>query len=287
MPDSAPAVLAIDGPPGSGKTSLLTRLALAHGDGCVFFTEPNARLASGTDAPAGTSTAEHTLWFLRHEQDKARHIAALADDPRTRVILLDRNYLGVLAFAYATDADNALPYHRVLRFHQRHIAPLLPDGLVTVILQVSTGVSLQRRGGAAERPVWQQWFSPGLLDRLRGFYADIAPGLCPTPPVVIDTDGLTPDDVASQVARLLPAPQPAGPVPSPEQDGHPGMHPSFASLYEQAGGLEALGHPVTGLYPYRGGQMQLCQLGAMARDPSGGTRLWDPAASLPETAARS
>lgn len=285
MPDSAPLTLAIDGPPGSGKTSLLARLAPAHGDDCVFFTEPNARLAAGPDAPAGRSTAEHTLWFLRHERDKAGRIAALADDPRTRVILLDRNHLGVLAFAYATDAGDALPYHQALRFHQRHVAPLLPPDLTTVILLVSTEVSLGRRGGTAERPLWRQWFSPGLLDRLREFYTYVAPGLCPTPPTVIDTDQLTPAEVAGQVARMLPAP--AAPLLPPGPGGHPAVAPDFAGLYAQAGGLEALGHPVTGPYPYRGGRVQLCQLGAMTQGPSSGLRLWDPAAGLPETAARS
>jgi len=44
MPDNAPVILAVDGPPGAGKTSLLARIAPAYGDACTFFTECSAAL---------------------------------------------------------------------------------------------------------------------------------------------------------------------------------------------------------------------------------------------------
>jgi hypothetical protein len=72
-----------------------------------------------------------------------------------------------------------------------------------VILLVSPGQSLDRRGNVAERPRWQQWFDEGLLERLHTFYTDVAPALCPSPPLVIDTDGVSPDAVLAQVAALL------------------------------------------------------------------------------------
>jgi hypothetical protein len=155
---------------------------------------------------------------------------------------------------------------------------------VTVIRLVSPGASLERRGGTAERPRWQQWFSPDLLSRLRDFYTNVAPGLCPNPPLVIDTDGLSTADVARQVRHLLPAP-PANAVLASVQPVT--VAPVFAALYAEAGGMEALGHPLTAPFPYRGGHVQLFQLGALHHDGADRARIWDPAtATLPETAAR-
>jgi thymidylate kinase len=282
MPDNPPVIIAVDGPPGAGKTSLLARLAPAYGDACTLFTEPNARLASTANGPAGDSTAGLSRWFLAREQARAAQIAALSRDPLTQLVLCDRNHLGVLAYCYAVQASDALPYDQALACYQQAIAPHLPPSLQTVILLVSPGTSLKRRGGAAERPRWQQWFSPALLGRLRDFYTDIAPGLCPNPPLVIDTDNLTPADVTRQVAPLLPSP-PADPGTSSAQPLT--TAPVFAGLYAQAGGLEALGHPLTAPFPYRGGQVQLFQLGALHHDSTGRTRIWDPLAVQPETTA--
>jgi thymidylate kinase len=289
MPDNAPVILAVDGPPGAGKTSLLARIAPAYGDACTFFTEPNARLAGPLPAPEGGSTADLSRWFLRHEQTRARQVAALSADPLTRLILCDRNHLGVLAFCHATTASDALPYDQALAIYQRDIAPNLPTELKTVILLVSPDVSLERRGGAAERPRWQQWFSRDLLGRLRDFYAGTAPGLCPSPPLVIDTDQLTPAGVAQQVQQLLPGPAAGSPPPgqSPPSAQRPAVDPVFGDLYAEAGGLEALGHPLTAPFPYRGGHVQIFQLGALYQDSNGQARLWDPlTAALPGTAAR-
>jgi len=162
MPDNAPVILAVDGPPGAGKTSLLARIAPAYGDACTFFTEPNARLAGPQPAPENGSSAGLSRWFLRHEQTRAGQVAALSRDPLTRLILCDRNHLGVLAFCHAATAGDALPYDQALACYQQDIAPNLPAELKTVILLVSPDVSLERRGGAAERPRWQPWFSRDL-----------------------------------------------------------------------------------------------------------------------------
>jgi thymidylate kinase len=289
MPDNASVILAVDGPPGAGKTSLLARIAPAYGDDCTFFTEPNARLAGPQPAPENGSAAGLSRWFLRHEQTRASQVAALSRDPLTRLILCDRNHLGVLAFCHAATAGDALPYDQALACYQQDIAPNLPAELKTVILLVSPDVSLERRGGAAERPRWQPWFSRDLLARLRDFYAGTAPGLCPSPPLVIDTDQLTPAGVAQQVQQLLPGPAAGSPPPGQPSPGaqRPAVDPVFGDLYAEAGGLEALGHPLTTPYPYRGGQVQMFQLGALYQDRSGQARLWDPlTAALPGTAAR-
>jgi thymidylate kinase len=288
VPDNAPVILAVDGPPGAGKTSLLARIAPAYGDACTFLTEPNTRLAE-PPAPESGPAAELSRWFLRHEQTRAAQIAALSKDPLTRLILCDRNHLGVLAFCHATTASDALPYDQALACYEQDIAPNLPAELKTVILLVSPDVSLERRGGTAERPLWQQWFSRDLLSRLHDFYAGPAPSLCPSPPLVIDTDGLSAADVAQQVQQLLPGPA-AGSLPPaqpPEGAQRPAVAPVFAALYAEAGGLEALGHPLTAPYPYRAGRLQLFQLGALHQDSSGQARLWNPVtAALPGTEAR-
>jgi hypothetical protein len=148
-----------------------------------------------------------------------------------------------------------------------------------VILLVSPDQSLSRRGKVAERPRWAQWFDEGLLERLHTFYTDVAPTVCPSPPLVIDTDGVSPDTVLAQVAGLL---SDAGHaetarrlVTAAAPAGRPELAAQFAGTYEALGGLEALGHPFTVPIAHRGGTVQLCQLGALHRDRSGRTGLWD------------
>lgn len=281
-------VLAFDGPPGAGKTSLLTRLVPALGDRCVFFTEPNIHLARQPLPPVDPTPAERSLWFLRHEQIKAQHAATLLRDSSTELLLFDRNYLGALAYCHATRVDGALAYPRAAGFYTDHIAPHLPADLRTIILLVSPDRSLKRRGGAAERTRWARWFDPELLMRLYDFYLHVAPGLCPNPPIVIDTDDLSAGDVLTQVCGTLSA---AGlvdlpPLDTPTADGRPErpvIAAVFADAYSDHGGLEALGHPLTEPFTHRGGQIQLCQLGALHHTPGCDVRIWDPLLAVPGT----
>lgn len=279
MANRAP-VLVLDGPPGAGKTSLLARMVCALGDESMWFTEPNARLATGLAAPVHPSPAGHTLWFLRHELDKARAMRHLAADPDTRLLISDRNHLGALAYCYATRAEDSLPYRTARDFYARRIAPELPETVLTAILLVSPDQSLNRRGNVAELPRWKQWFDAGLLERLHTFYVEIAPTLCPTPPAIINTDGATPEAVLAQVAGVLAdsgldqtARRLTAAAPSPAR---PPLADEFSEAYTELGGLEAFGHPFTPSIAYRGSTVQLCQLGALHRDPSGRTRLWNP-----------
>lgn len=272
-------VLVLDGPPGAGKTSLLARMVPALGDDVLWFTEPNARLATGLHAPVHPSPAGHSLWFLRHELDKARAMTALSTDPATRLLISDRNHLGALAYCYATRAADSLPYRSAHDFYARRIAPVLPEQVLTAILLVSPDQSLSRRGHRAERPRWVQWFDAGLLERLHTFYTDVAPTLCPSPPLIIDTDDATPDTVLARVADQLGeagqheiAQRLGGATPPATR---PGLAPEFADAYEELGGLEAFGHPFTGPFAHRAGMVQLYQLGALHRDQAGRTRLWD------------
>jgi len=271
-----PVLAAIDGPPGAGKTSLIARLVTTYADDVVWFTEPNARLAGGLDAPVHTSSAAHSLWFLRHEQDKALRVREISSDPCTRLLLADRNHLGALAYCYATQADDALPFEKARNFYLERIAPDLSAQLHTIVLLVSPTTSLRRRGGEAELPRWQQWFAPDLLERLRTFYTTLAPDLCPNPPLTIDTDTLTPDQVYEHVAAHLTA---AGlpSAPAPTLHSNPPLHPGFTDLYEQLGGLEALGHPITPRLDWRGGHIQMCQLGTLHQ--AGVSHLWNPLAT--------
>lgn len=279
MSESDAPALVLDGPPGAGKTSLLARMVPVLGDDALWFTEPNARLSTGLRAPVHPSPAGHSLWFLRHELDKARVMSTLATDPATRLLISDRNHLGALAYCYATRAADSLPYRTARDFYTRRIAPAQPEQVHTVILLVSPEQSLARRGHVAERPRWVQWFDEGLLERLHTFYTDIAPALCPSPPLIINTDGATLDTVLASVADLLSGAGLADIaqrlVTAPAPTARPELAPGFAGTYDALGGLEAFGHPFAEPIAHRGGSVQLCQLGALHRDPAGRTGLWD------------
>ncbi|SNQ47599.1 Thymidylate kinase [Frankia canadensis] len=278
MPTDAP-VLVLDGPPGAGKTSLLARMVPVLGDECLWFTEPNARLSAGLRSPVHPSNAGHSLWFLRHELDKARACAGLAADPATRLLVCDRNHLGALAYCWATRAEDSLPYRAARDFYARHIAPALPEQVLTVIMLVSPRESLTRRGNVAERPRWKQWFDQGLLERLHTFYTDIAPALCPTPPLIVETDEATPNTVLAKISGLLAdaglGDTAATLATATAPDIRPALDPRFLPVYHALGGLESFGHPFTEPLDHRGGTVQLCQLGALHRDATGHTKLWD------------
>lgn len=268
-------MLALEGVPGSGKTTLFTALVRALTHDCLYFCEPNPTLAAQdphATAPASDSPADLTDWYLAHEA--ARLAAAPADTACLR--LLDRNHLGVLAFTYAFRGENATSFDTARTAYAATIAPRLPPDARTAILLASPDTSLKRRGDHPELPRWELWFDRGLLERLHTFYTEIAPELCPTPPLVIDTEHLTPDQVWARLAATWPDLRlPTLPTrPAPER---PGVDPAFTALHHALGGLGVLGHPASAAFAYRGGLTQLFQLGALHRAPSGEVSVWQPA----------
>ncbi|GAB2833401.1 hypothetical protein GCM10022221_35360 [Actinocorallia aurea] len=271
---SEPVIAAFDGPPGAGKTSLIAQLATTYLDAAVWFSEPN-RHCTAHDATG----PDLSRWFLKREADQARRTRELAEDPATGLIVSDRNHLGALAYCYAADPGDAMPYDDALAFYMRHVQPHQSERLRTIVLLVSPQVSLDRRGNSAERAHWDRWYDRGLLERLHIFYRDIAPSLGPNRPLVINTDNLTTGQVYAHIsAHLTAAGLPFAPT-WPMMPGRPVLHETVADVYAALGGLDILGHPVTDLLPWRGGHVQICQLGTLHRPPSGPAGLWNPAAA--------
>ncbi|MGW4424534.1 hypothetical protein [Streptosporangium sp. NPDC004631] len=277
--EASPSVtLAFEGPPGAGKTSLLAALVPTLGDRCVFFSEPNIKLVSGTEAPVHPGTAAHTLWYLRSERLRAAVLSDCAVKHDAQVVLLDRNHLGVLAYCFATRHPDALPYAKALDYHRKHIAPVLPADMRTVILQVGAGDSLHRRGGHPAHPRWQQWYDPDLLEQMDLFYREHAPGLCPRPPLVIDTGPLSRQAVLEIVATELAVAGVSLPSDVWPIDPRPLVDDAFAIAHNAAGGAAVLGNPVTPAFIYRGGLMQMFQLAAL-HQAGDRTSLWNPLGS--------
>ncbi|MER7211515.1 hypothetical protein ABT340_31055 [Streptosporangium sp. NPDC000239] len=271
-----PLTLAFEGPPGAGKTSLLAALVPRLGDRCVFFSEPNVKLVSGTKAPVHPGTAAHTLWYLRSERLRSAALSACAEEHDVEAVLLDRNHLGVLAYCFATRHPDAFPYAKALDYHRQHIAPVLPADMRTVILQVGVTDSLNRRGGRVSHPRWQQWYEPELLERMDLFYREHAPELCPRPPLIIDTSSLTPGAIQEMVAVELA-------LSGVSSEGwsvssRPLIADAFAIAYNAAGGAAVLGSPVTTAFAYRGGLMQMFQLAAL-HQVGDHTFVWNPLGS--------
>ncbi|WP_214109561.1 AAA family ATPase [Acrocarpospora catenulata] len=275
---TGPVTLALEGPPGAGKTTLLGALVPGLGDTALFFSEPNIKLSRGTGAPVHSSPAAHTLWYLRQEQARAAALRAVPAD----VVVCDRNHLGVLAYTFAARRQAAFPYGKAVAYYRRNIAPLYDTRLRTVILLVSVAASLTRRGGKPAHPRWRQWYDPRLLERMRQFYTEHAPDLCPNPPLIIDTDPLTPAAVLSAVADELRAAGASLPASLPAAPHAPTVDARFADFYRQFGGAAVLGGTVTDAFPHRGGGvMQMFQLASLIHTRDGITRLWNPFDLLP------
>lgn len=272
----SPVTVVLEGPPGAGKTTLLGALVPALGDRAMFFSEPNIKLSAGTGAPIHTAPAAHTLWYLRQEQARAETLRGTAVSGRADVVICDRNHLGVLAYTWAARRRDTLPYNKALTYYRHNIEPLYDGGtLRTVVLLVGVAASLERRGGRPAHRRWQQWYDRDLLERMREFYTEHAPALCPHPPLVIDTDPLGPADVLAVVADELrqagadlPERLPAAPV-------HPDVDARFCGFYEELGGPAVLGGTVTDAFAYRGTLMQMFQLASLTQT-GGHTRLWNP-----------
>ncbi len=280
---TGPTILAIEGPPGAGKTTLLGALVPALLDRALFFPEPNIKARPVGSTRPQITTASETLWYLRQEKCRAQALrrtgsTAQHADPLTdaHMVVCDRNHLGVLAYTWAARRSDGLPYAKAVAYYQRHIAPLYTEAdQRTVILQVSAGASLERRGGLPSHPRWRQWYDRGLLERLAEFYIDKAPALCPQPPLIIQTDPLTPETVLSLVAEELSthgATLHVTPTAAPPQ---PAVDDRFTDQHAALGGTAALGEPITAAFAYRGGLMQMFQLASLFRS-DGHTRLWDP-----------
>ncbi|MBD2896180.1 hypothetical protein amrb99_51240 [Actinomadura sp. RB99] len=277
-----PMILAIEGPPGAGKTTLLGALVPALLDRSLFFPEPNIKVRPVGAASPHVTSASETLWYLRQEKRRAlalRRTDNTAQDTAltdTHVVVCDRNHLGVLAYTWATRRNDGFPYAKAVAYYQRHIAPLCTEAdLRTVILQVSVGTSLERRGGSPSHPRWRQWYDRGLLQRLAEFYTDKAPALCPQPPLIIQTDSLTRETVLSLVADELSIRGAALPVAPPVARTRPAVDDRFTEQYAALGGTATLGEPITAAFAYRGGLMQMFQLASLFHS-DGHTRLWDP-----------
>lgn len=267
-------VLALEGVPGSGKTTLFAALVHALGPEVLFHCEPNPTLAAADEravAPASDASADLTAWYLAHE---AARLTSAPDDP-ARLRLLDRNHLGVLAFCHAFDGEGAMSFADARARYEATIAPHLPTDTRTAVLLASPDTSLKRRGDHPELPRWEIWFDRGLLKRLHAFYTEIAPDLCPVPPLVIDTEHLTPAQVWAALTDAWPDLDLPTVPPFPAQQ-RPEVEPDFAALYRTVGGLGVLGHPVTTALPYRDGTVQLFQLGALHRSLGGGIAIWQP-----------
>ncbi|MEU9886779.1 AAA family ATPase [Sphaerisporangium sp. NPDC051011] len=288
MPDPVP-VLVLDGPPGAGKTTLLAALAHALGNRALAWTEPNAPLAAADGrGPAGSTGRELTQWYLEHEGDRLDALAALpATGADVDLVVCDRAHLGVLAYAYASRRGDTMPYTDALAFYHAHLAARQPARHHTVILMAGVQTSLRRRHRAASdiQPSWRHWFDPALLGRLVDFYRERAPALAGPHLTIIDTDNLSARDVLDRVtdviARLGVA-LPTGPRPLPMADG---PHPALSAAYATAGGVSALGRPVSPLLPYRGGYLQLFELAGLLLFGGRVTR-WDPHSILTSEVSR-
>lgn len=158
-------MIAIDGMPGAGKTTVLHRLQDALPNQVVVFPE-----AQPPDDPRpDAETARYLLAEARDRLDAARRLQQARPG---LLVVSDRCHIGVLAYRYALMATGQAPrqdFDRALELSDRLglTAPEAHDRIL--VLLVDPDESVARRATYAHDDRYRLWFNPGFLTAYHHF----------------------------------------------------------------------------------------------------------------------
>ena len=167
VPTSPSRVLALEGMPGAGKTTLATHLS-HHGHLVVpeYAGADGAVIEQSEHPDVDHDDAHQSNWLRKHQ------LAARAGEEGT--VWMDRDWITSLAYAYSlieeTDSGQELMVDRC-RWALDH---LTTGGLAVatayLVLMIDPAQSLQRRHGRLDRT--HPWSRQAPLQRLAEFYRD-------------------------------------------------------------------------------------------------------------------
>jgi thymidylate kinase len=193
--DSPNLIVAIEGMPGTGKTSSLLDIIGRHSHNITLLSETNPE--PGEDIYS-LNQNEQTNYFQQLWIERMKLIRGI---PYRINFLLDRSFYSNLAYIYAKskyDADGSYQAYldRFLKEFQGEEIDLL------IILDASPEISLNRRKILGE-PIPHPWNKIKFLEYLRHFYHCIMPKLVTFPIITINTDTLSLKEVTTKVEDVL------------------------------------------------------------------------------------
>jgi hypothetical protein len=187
------SVIALEGVPGSGKTSCFSLLLGQFSSRSVFLSEMNPEPdASWVQAnPVVQGDYFDKYWVERADLIKNSHHS----------FFLDRSYLSNLAYWYATDGLlGTMHYKKRKEFALAYFGHTLFDAVV--VLSCPPATSIQRRL-QANIPTNPPWDDPIFLKYFAGFYRTEVPELVSAKILFLDTHQLKVSEVVRNVQAEL------------------------------------------------------------------------------------
>ena len=193
--------IAIEGPPGVGKTALAERLAVRLDVAAVLEETENPFLADFYADRAGAALQAQLFFLLnRHRQQVSLRQADLFRQGTIADYLFEKDKI----YAYLNLDDNELfIYQRLFELLARDVSP--PD--LVVYLQAPTDVVLRRardRRGEVDEPAFRP--NPAYLQKLNEAYQHFFFHHTSTPLLVVETsqfDAVHGDDALEDLVRQI------------------------------------------------------------------------------------
>ena len=188
--------IAIEGMPGSGKSTSLLDLVSEFSDRCILFSETNPEPNSEWQDFSASDQGDifHRIWTTR------MHLANALSE-KVPCLLFDRSYYSNLAYKYASDR------HCGTNFYDEYIKIFNRDlrdnqFSLIILLDVSPEIGLLRRYQLGDIIIFP-WTEIGFLEEFRRFYIKELIQFATCPIVTINTDNLSPFEVKSRIRKEI------------------------------------------------------------------------------------
>jgi len=167
-------VIAIDGMPGSGKTTHLTQFCREFGNENIIIL-PQSKDVTKEEREEITFHEDFEKldrWFLDQEIERTKLVNKYFNKGFS--VLIDRPYISILGYCYArAKYRNKLDeYHKFFRmFKEEYLEKMYPIDML-IILKTDPLKSIKRRERKFQQSADKLWFNSNFLTHLGSFYED-------------------------------------------------------------------------------------------------------------------
>jgi thymidylate kinase len=153
-------IVALEGLPGAGKTTLIERLVREHGYAAV----PEV-LVEYIEPENGPVTFEFEKHFLKNDELKCRRAKDLNE---SKNVVMDKNYISTLAFNYAvTECHRGNTYDEVYRWYVQNQDILIKPDLY-ILLSIPIDLCFSRKDRMPDATGF--WNSEDFLAKMKEFF---------------------------------------------------------------------------------------------------------------------